>query len=66
MDAVEKIEVVAKGKDVKVGDLIMRVLLKNNQLKKWLGTPSHLFILHSPYLKTHNLFLNFRNFFISN
>ncbi|MGY0395622.1 MULTISPECIES: PTS glucose transporter subunit IIA [unclassified Fusobacterium] len=28
MDAVEKIEVVAKGKDVKVGDLIMRVLLK--------------------------------------
>ena len=28
MDAVEKIEVVAKGKDVKVGDLIMGVLLK--------------------------------------
>lgn len=28
MDAVEKIEVVAKGKDVKVGDLVMRVLLK--------------------------------------
>ena len=28
MDAVEKIEIVAKGKDVKVGDLIMRVLLK--------------------------------------
>ncbi|WP_291255161.1 PTS glucose transporter subunit IIA [Fusobacterium sp.] len=28
MDAIEKIEVVAKGKDVKVGDLIMRVLLK--------------------------------------
>ncbi|STO31304.1 Glucose-specific phosphotransferase enzyme IIA component [Fusobacterium necrogenes] len=28
MDAVEKIDVVAKGKDVKVGDLIMKVLLK--------------------------------------
>ncbi|WP_410207498.1 PTS glucose transporter subunit IIA [Fusobacterium sp.] len=28
MDAVEKIEVVAMGKDVKVGDLIMKVLLK--------------------------------------
>ena len=28
MDAVEKIEVVALGKDVKVGDLIMKVLLK--------------------------------------
>ena len=28
MDAVEKIEVVAKGQDVKVGDLIMKVLLK--------------------------------------
>lgn len=28
MDAVEKIDVVAKGKDVKPGDLIMRVLLK--------------------------------------
>ena len=28
MDAIEKIEVVALGKDVKVGDLIMKVLLK--------------------------------------
>ena len=28
MDAVEEIDVVAKGKDVKVGDLIMRVKLK--------------------------------------
>lgn len=30
MDIIEKIDVISKGKDVKVGDLLMRVQLKNN------------------------------------